>query len=60
MRKALDASAAFADAYYNLALCYEKLGDVEQSRRCWAEYIRLDPDSEWSLVARRRLAGVGA
>jgi len=56
LKKSIAACPTFADAYYNLALCFEKSGERQDARRCWSEYIRLDPASDWTNVARLHLA----
>lgn len=57
LKRSIAACSTFADAYYNLALCFEKLGERQEARRCWSEYVRLDPASDWASVARLHLAG---
>ncbi len=56
LRQSISTCPAFEDAYYNLALCFEKMGQRQDARRCWSEYIRLDPVSDWANVARLHLA----
>jgi tetratricopeptide (TPR) repeat protein len=56
LKQSIAVCPTFADAYYNLALCFEKLGERPDAKRCWSEYLRLDPASDWSNVARMHLA----
>jgi tetratricopeptide (TPR) repeat protein len=56
LKQSIAVCPEFADAYYNLALCFEKLGERPDAKRCWSEYLRLDPASDWSNVARMHLA----
>jgi tetratricopeptide (TPR) repeat protein len=56
LKQSIAACPGFADAYYNLALCFEKVGERTDAKRCWSEYLRLDPASDWSNVARIHLA----
>jgi tetratricopeptide (TPR) repeat protein len=56
LRAALQAHPAYADAHFNLALCYEKLGQKQDAVTHWNTYLKLDPNSQWSEIARRHLA----
>jgi tetratricopeptide (TPR) repeat protein len=56
LKHSISACPTFADAYYNLALCFEKLGERGAAKRCWSDYLRLDPASDWANVARMHLA----
>jgi tetratricopeptide (TPR) repeat protein len=51
----LDVAPTFADAHYNLALCYEQAGRRREARSHWETYLRLDPHSEWAKVAKQHL-----
>jgi tetratricopeptide (TPR) repeat protein len=57
LRAALQACSTYADAHFNLALCYEKLGKKQDAASHWNTYLKLDPNSQWSEIARRHLAG---
>jgi Flp pilus assembly protein TadD len=48
-----------ADASYHLALAYEKSGNRAEARRMLEEYLKLDPASERSADAKRRLQALG-
>jgi tetratricopeptide (TPR) repeat protein len=60
-----DASKAFEDvmkynrthtkAQYSLAVCYEKMGQVEKARAAWQRYLEIDSDSMWATEARKHL-----
>lgn len=53
--KALEADPTFADAHFHLALALEALGRGPEARSHWRAYLELDPDGEWSPVAREHL-----
>jgi len=57
LKQAIAVCPTFADAFYNLALCFEKLGQQSEAQRCWSQYLKLDPVSEWAKVARTHLIG---
>jgi tetratricopeptide (TPR) repeat protein len=54
-QEALKHHAQYADAHYNLALLYQGLRDYLNSLRHWRAYLKLDPNSSWSHIARREL-----
>jgi len=45
-----------SDAHFNLALCYEKVGRIQDAIPHWFAFLKLDPGSASSQVARRRLS----
>ncbi|HEX4750603.1 MAG TPA: tetratricopeptide repeat protein [Bryobacteraceae bacterium] len=53
--EALKHHAHYADAHYNLALLYQSLRDNLNAMRHWRAYLKLDPQSSWSHIARREL-----
>lgn len=53
---ALNAHANYADAHYNIALLYQSMGQTMEAVRHWQAYLRIDPASTWSAIARRELA----
>lgn len=55
LRRAVQACPAFADARFNLAACLHDLGRHREAAEEWRAYLGLDPGSEWSEIARRRL-----
>lgn len=55
LKRAIAADPSFADAHYNLADIAERLGDKNTAAAAWSDYLKLDPRSEWSAEARRRL-----
>jgi tetratricopeptide (TPR) repeat protein len=55
LRKAIAADPTYADAHFNLADLAERMGDRATAAAAWDDYLRLDPKSEWSAEARRRL-----
>ncbi len=57
LREAVRASPGFADAHFNLATCLEAMEREDEAAQHWRAYLREDPTSEWSQIARARLAG---
>jgi tetratricopeptide (TPR) repeat protein len=55
LRRAIAADPSFADAHFNLADLCDRAGDAATATAAWADYLRLDPGSEWGAEARRRL-----
>ncbi|MBV8896063.1 MAG: tetratricopeptide repeat protein [Acidobacteriaceae bacterium] len=53
--QALKHHAHYADAHYNLALLYQGMRDHLSAMRHWRAYLKLDPQSSWSQIARREL-----
>ena len=56
LHSALAVCTTYADAHFNLALCYEKLGQKPEADRHWSAYLKLDPFSQWAEVAKRHLS----
>jgi len=54
-RHALHANPSFAPAIFNLAVLYERMGDVSNAEAQWKRYLQLDSNSAWSVEARTRL-----
>ncbi len=52
---AVELSPQYADAHYNLALLYQGTGQALKAVRHWRIYLKLDPSSSWSVIARREL-----
>jgi tetratricopeptide (TPR) repeat protein len=46
----------YGDAHYNLALLYQGSNQTMKAVRHWTAYLKLDPSSHWSAIARRELA----
>jgi len=44
LNQALTLDPKFADAAYNLALCYEKLGQKGEAKKAWEQYLALCSD----------------
>ncbi len=53
---ALEIAPTYADAHYNLALLYQGSNQMMKALRHWTEYLKLDPSSHWSTIARRELS----
>jgi tetratricopeptide (TPR) repeat protein len=45
----------YADAHYNLALAYERKGELRQALRHWETYTRLDRSGPWADHARGQI-----
>ena len=43
------------EALFNRALVLDEMGLTEQAKKAWQEYLAVDPNSEWSAEARKRL-----
>lgn len=50
--KAISLAPRYADAHYNLALAYERKGELRSALRHWNAYIRLDRTGPWADHAR--------
>ena len=59
-RRAVELAPGYADAHYNLALAYERKGELRSALRHWQAYARLDRDGPWTDHAHgqiRKLLG---
>jgi Tfp pilus assembly protein PilF len=52
---AIEADPKFADAYFNLAMAYEQIGETGKARPFWKSYISLEPTGTWTEIAKRHL-----
>ena len=52
---ALAADPKFSDAYFNLAMALEEVGESSRARTYWRSYIALEPTGAWTEIARRHL-----
>jgi tetratricopeptide (TPR) repeat protein len=52
---ALSIAPHYADAHYNLALLYQGSNQPMKAVHHWTRYLKLDPASHWSEIARREL-----
>lgn len=57
LRRAVALLPEYADAHFNLALCCEELGWREEAVRHWRIFLRLQPNGEWTEIARAHLKG---
>ncbi len=55
---ALEVAPDYHDAHFNLARCYEQVGDASAAARHWQAYLSLDADSQWAMIARSHLLGL--
>jgi tetratricopeptide (TPR) repeat protein len=54
-RRAVELAPGYADAHYNLALAYERKGELRSALRHWQAYARLDKDGPWTEHARLQI-----
>ena len=58
LEQALTIEPDLAEAWFSKAIVLERLQIRQQAREAWTRYLQLDPDSEWSAEARRRLTAL--
>ena len=54
-RQAIVLAPRYADAHYNLALAYERKGELRLALRHWQAYVRLDRTGPWADHARGQI-----
>ena len=54
-RRAIALAPRYADAHYNLALAYERKGEVRAALRHWHSYVHLDRTGPWADHARTQI-----
>ncbi len=54
-KQAVALAPRYADAHYNLALAYERKGELRQALRHWQAYARLDRNGPWADHARSQI-----
>ncbi|GEM_PF-3005578 len=54
LQTATEISPKLAEAWFNLALCHEKMLLFTQAKADWEQYLKLDADSQWASEARDR------
>ena len=54
-RQAIALAPRYADAHYNLALAYERKGELRCALRHWQAYVRLDRAGPWADHARTQI-----
>ena len=54
-RRSVELSPRYADAHYNLALAFERKGELRAALRHWQAYVRLDKAGPWSEHARTQI-----
>jgi tetratricopeptide (TPR) repeat protein len=55
LKRALELDNSLLPAYFNKALCLQRMNAPDQAREAWNDYLRRDADSEWSKDAERNL-----
>jgi CHAT domain-containing protein len=53
--KAIEADPKLPEAWFNRALCYERMNLFLQAESDWKQYLTLDGDSAWAEEAREHL-----
>lgn len=56
--KAIQLDSRLLPAYFNRALCLQIQDLPNEAREAWEKYLQLDPDSTWSVEARRNLSSL--
>lgn len=54
-QRAVELSPRYADAHYNLALAFERKGELRAALRHWQTYLRLDKTGPWAEHARGQI-----
>jgi tetratricopeptide (TPR) repeat protein len=54
-QRSVELSPRYADAHYNLALAFERKGDLRSALRHWQAYVRLDKAGPWADHARTQI-----
>jgi tetratricopeptide (TPR) repeat protein len=54
-QQAVRLAPRYGDAHYNLALAYERKGDLRHALRHWQAYLRLDKSGPWADHARGQI-----
>jgi signal transduction histidine kinase len=57
-KEVLQENPAFAEAYADIGLAYEKKGDYEGALKAYKKCIKASPTSQWAMYAQRRAEGV--
>jgi len=53
--RAVTLAPRYADAHYNLALAYERSGEMRSALRHWQSYVKLDNRGPWADHARSQI-----
>lgn len=54
-QRSVELSPRYADAHYNLALAFERKGELRAALRHWQAYVRLDKAGPWADHARTQI-----
>jgi CHAT domain-containing protein/cytochrome c-type biogenesis protein CcmH/NrfG len=55
LNKAIELDPNLLDAYFNRALLHQHMGQTEQAKKAWQEYLQKDPSSPWATEAQNNL-----
>ncbi len=53
--KSINSDTAFADAHFNVAICFHKLRKFKEAKRFFTSYLKYDSTSEWAKIAMELL-----
>ena len=56
--KAINLDKGLLEAYFNKALCLEKIPGAPQVKEAWQDYLKLDSTSQWAEEARQHLKAI--
>ena len=56
--KAISLDKSLLEAYFNKALCLEKIPGSPQAKEAWQDYLKLDSNSQWAEEARAHLGAI--
>jgi tetratricopeptide (TPR) repeat protein len=54
-KRSVELSPRYADAHYNLALAFERKGELRAALQHWQAYVRLDKAGPWAEHARNQI-----
>ncbi|MFQ5864373.1 MAG: tetratricopeptide repeat protein [bacterium] len=54
--RALEIRPDYPEAAYNRAMILQQVGRLEEAKKAWKDYLRIDSQSEWSKVAEKILS----
>lgn len=55
-QQAIVAEPFYADAHFNLAVTYEKMGRITEAKIHWERYLKVDTNGEWTEIAKEHLS----
>ena len=55
LKQAIEIDDSLLAAYFNKALCLQRMNELISAKEAWEDYLKKDPDSEWSKEAEINL-----